>query len=113
MGSSCRHIRSRPITTSLVSWRRNSVARVRYEREGDVGVVVLDDPPLNLFGTELANDLMAALEEAEGDMPRALVVRAEGRVFTGGVNVEVFADLSREEGAQLFEEPLAKLVQKL
>jgi enoyl-CoA hydratase len=89
------------------------VPRVRYERDGDIGLVVLDDPPLNLFGTELTNDLMAALEEAEGDMPRALVVRAEGRVFTGGVNVEVFQDLSREEGATLFEEPLTKIVQKL
>jgi enoyl-CoA hydratase len=89
------------------------VPRVRYEREGDVGLVVLDDPPLNLFGAELTNDLMAALEEAEGDMPRALVVRAEGRVFTGGVNVEEFAGLSREEGATLFEEPLAKIVKKL
>jgi enoyl-CoA hydratase/carnithine racemase len=89
------------------------VPKVRYEREGDVGLVVIDDPPLNLFGMELTNDLMAALEEAEGDMARALVVRAEGRVFTGGVNVEVFADLSKEQGATLFEEPLAKIVQKL
>jgi enoyl-CoA hydratase/carnithine racemase len=89
------------------------VSKVRYEREGDVGFVVLHDPPLNLFGAELTNDLMAALEEAEGDMPRALVVRAEGRVFTGGVNVQEFAGLSREEGATLFEEPLAKIVKKL
>lgn len=87
--------------------------RARYERDGDVGIVVLDDPPLNLFGAELTNDLMAALEEAEGDMPRALLVRAEGRVFTGGVNVEVFQDLSQAEGAALFEEPLQKIVHKL
>ena len=89
------------------------MARVRYEREGDVGLVVLDDPPLNLFGAELTNDLMAALAEAEGDQPRALVVRAEGRVFTGGVNVQEFAGLSHEEGAKLFEEPLAKIVKRL
>src|SRR4051794_16907210 len=87
--------------------------KVRYERDGDVGLVVLDDPPLNLFGAELTNDLMAALEEAEGDLPRALVVRAEGRVFTGGVNVQEFEGLSREEGAALFEEPLEKIVHKL
>lgn len=87
--------------------------KVRYERDGDVGIVVLDDPPLNLFGAELTADLIAALESAEGDMPRALVVRAEGRVFTGGVNVQEFAGLSREEGAALFEEPLAKIVKKL
>jgi enoyl-CoA hydratase len=87
--------------------------KVRYERDGDIGHVVLDDPPLNLFGAELTNDLMAALEEAEGDAPRTLVVRAEGRVFTGGVNVQEFAGLDRERGAALFEEPLAKIVKKL
>jgi enoyl-CoA hydratase len=67
------------------------VARVRYERDGDIGAVVMDDPPLNLFGVELISDLVAAIEEAEGDMPRALLVRAEGKVFTGGVDVQVFA----------------------
>ena len=25
----------------------------RFERDGDLGVVVIDDPPLNLFGREL------------------------------------------------------------
>jgi enoyl-CoA hydratase/carnithine racemase len=75
-------------------------------------VVVLDDPPLNLFGAELTSDLVVALEEAEGDLPRALVVRAEGRVFTGGVDVQVFAGLSHEQGASLFED-LVKIVHKL
>ena len=86
--------------------------RVRYERDGDVGLVVLDDAPLNLFGAELTNDLVVALEEAEGDMPRALVIRAEGKVFTGGVDVQVFAGLTQEQGAALFED-LVKIVHKL
>ncbi|HEX4734633.1 MAG TPA: enoyl-CoA hydratase/isomerase family protein [Thermoleophilaceae bacterium] len=86
--------------------------RVRYERQGDVGLVVLDDPPLNLFGSELTGDLVAALDEAEGDMPRALVVRAEGRVFTGGVDVQEFAGLTHEQGAALFGD-LVKIVHKL
>jgi enoyl-CoA hydratase len=88
------------------------VPKVRYEREGEIGSVVLDDPPLNLFGDEMINDLVAALEEAEGDMPRALVVRADGRVFTGGVDVQVFAGLTHEQGASLFEE-LVRIVHKL
>src|SRR3954464_8040051 len=86
--------------------------KVRYEREGDVGLVVMAAPPLNLFGVELINDLVAALEEAEGDGARALVVRAEGRVFTGGVDVQEFAGLTHEQGAALFED-LVKIVHKL
>ena len=96
-----RRIRQPADHDELASSRRSSVPKVRYERDGDVGLVVLDDPPLNLFGAELTNDLVAALEEAEGDMPRALVVRAEGtRVHRRRRRAGV-ADLSREEGAAL------------
>ena len=90
--------------------------KVRYERDGNIGLVVLDDQPLNLFGQELTGDLVAALEEAEGEVAggdiRVLVIRAEGRVFTGGVDVQVFAGLSHEQGAALFED-LVRIVHKL
>jgi enoyl-CoA hydratase len=88
------------------------VSRARYERTGAIGSVVLDDPPLNLFGDELIEDLVAALGDAEADMPRALVVRADGKVFTGGVDVQVFAGRTHEEGAALFED-LVKIVHRL
>jgi enoyl-CoA hydratase len=88
------------------------MARARYERDGDVGIVVVDDQPLNLFTIELTNDLIAALEEAEGDMPRALVVRAEGKVFTGGVDVHVFDDKTPDQ-AQAFFDDLLKITHKL
>jgi enoyl-CoA hydratase len=87
-------------------------SRVRYEREENVGLVVIDDQPLNLFTAELTNDLIAALEEAEGDMPRALVVRAEGKVFTGGVDVHVFDDKTPDQ-AQAFFDDLLKITHKL
>ncbi|MDQ6915818.1 MAG: enoyl-CoA hydratase/isomerase family protein [Actinomycetota bacterium] len=70
--------------------------RVRYERDGDVGIVTLADPPLNLFGRDLTTDLVAALDSAEADAPRALVVRAEGEVFTGGADVNMFVGLTGE-----------------
>jgi enoyl-CoA hydratase len=73
------------------------MARVRLEREGDVGIVVLDDPPLNLFGQELARELSDALDQVAADPPRALVVRAEGEVFTGGADVNVFHGMTPEQ----------------
>ena len=88
------------------------VASVDYSREGAVGIVTIDSPPLNLFGAEVINDLIAALEEAEGDMIRALLVRAEGRVFTGGVDVHVFHGRSPEQAEAMFRE-LIGIVHKL
>jgi enoyl-CoA hydratase len=70
--------------------------RARFEREGNVGVIVIDDPPLNLFGSELSAALVGALGEAESSGVRALVIRAEGNVFTGGADVNVFDGLTPE-----------------
>ncbi len=75
--------------------------KVRCEREGDVAVVTLADPPLNLFGRDLLADMHAALDEAAASAARALVVRAEGNVFTGGADVKMFEGLT---GAQVREE---------
>ncbi len=87
-------------------------SRVRYDRDGDVGLITIADPPLNLFGYELANELLAALEEAEGYMIRALVVRADGEVFTGGVDVNVFAGKTPEQ-AQMFFRDLLTITHKV
>jgi enoyl-CoA hydratase/carnithine racemase len=85
---------------------------VKLEHEGDVGFVTLAHPPLNLFDADLMNDLAATLEEAEGEGFRALVVRAEGDVFTGGVDVHVFDDKTPEQAAALFRD-LVAIVHKL
>jgi enoyl-CoA hydratase/carnithine racemase len=76
------------------------VARARLERDGDLGVVVIDDQPLNLFGQEMVNDVVAALDEAEGAGLRALMVRAEGNLFTGGADVNVFHGLSEDQARE-------------
>jgi enoyl-CoA hydratase len=75
--------------------------RVRFERHEAVGHIVLDDPPLNLFGVAVLDDLEAALEEARTSPLRALLVRAEGRVFTGGVDVNIFDGLSPDDAEAL------------
>jgi enoyl-CoA hydratase/carnithine racemase len=88
------------------------VPKAQYQRDGDIGHVVLADPPLNLFGDQMITDLVAAIEEAAADSIRALVVRGEGKVFTGGVDVQVFAGKTHEQGATLFED-LVKIVHRL
>jgi enoyl-CoA hydratase len=68
--------------------------RLRVERDGPVAVLTLDHPPMNLFSRELVEELERALDELEGSGARALLIRAEGRVFTAGVDVHVFEGLS-------------------
>ena len=52
--------------------------------------MVLEDPPLNLYREETQQTLETCLTEVENSDARALVWRAEGKVFTGGVDVNLF-----------------------
>jgi enoyl-CoA hydratase len=65
----------------------------RYVTDGDVGEIVLSNPPLNLFDATLMRELRESVDAAAAAAPRALLVRAEGKVFTAGVDVHVFEGL--------------------
>jgi len=68
--------------------------RARVEFMGEPGrqwaEVVLDAPPLNLFDDALVRDLSAAVDTLPGLDIRAVLVRAEGKVFCAGVDVKEF-----------------------
>ena len=71
--------------------------KIRFEVDGNVGVITLDSPPMNLFDTEVVEGLESALDEAARSAARALIVRAEGQVFTAGVDVHVFDGLTSSD----------------
>jgi enoyl-CoA hydratase/carnithine racemase len=73
------------------------MAKAQFKLDGELGEIVLADPPLNLFGLELARDLASATAEARDSAARAIFVRAEGDNFSAGANVEIF--LGRDEAA--------------
>ena len=66
---------------------------VRIERDGGVASIVLDSGPLNLFGEATFDALIACLDEIESSDARALVWRAEGEIFSGGVDVNFFQQI--------------------
>ncbi len=77
----------------------------RLERDGDLAILVIDHPPLNLFDAQMVSDILTAFDEANGC--RALLVRAEGKYFTGGVDVHEFSGLSEQDASELTARLLA------
>jgi enoyl-CoA hydratase/carnithine racemase len=75
-----------------------------FRLEGGVGEIVIADPPLNLFGLELARDLTGAVREASDSAARAILVHAEGDNFSAGANVEIFLDRDEAAAQALIEE---------
>ena len=78
-----------------------SAPPVRVERDGDVAVVVLDNPPLNLFTPAVFQALDAAVAQLveltdpqRPDRARAVLFEARGKVVSGGVDVTFFRDIA-------------------
>jgi enoyl-CoA hydratase/carnithine racemase len=80
------------------------MAKSTFEQSGAVGEIVIADPPLNLFGLDLARDVAAAAEQARDSDARAILVRAEGDNFSAGANVEMFLDRDEASARELIEE---------
>ncbi|TKJ16801.1 enoyl-CoA hydratase/isomerase family protein [Blastococcus sp. CCUG 61487] len=86
----------------------------RIERDGDVAVVVLDNPPLNLFDPPVFNalenvaaELVALTDPADPGRARAVLFEARGKVVSGGVDVSFFRDIAEgpepvRQGADLW-----------
>jgi enoyl-CoA hydratase len=79
---------------------------VRVERDGILAVLTFASPPLNLFDQAMFDGFRAALDEVEESDARGLLLRAEGRAVSGGVDVHVFDELSVEDAATLWTELL-------
>jgi enoyl-CoA hydratase/carnithine racemase len=78
------------------------MSKVRFETSDAVGLITLANPPLNLFDLDLIDDLRAAVNQAQQHPLRALIVRAEGKNFSGGANVAIFKDKTTEEARERF-----------
>jgi enoyl-CoA hydratase/carnithine racemase len=76
------------------------------ERDGALAVLTLDHPPLNLFDSEMIEALASLTEELAAEPPRGLLIRAEGRVVSGGVNVNIFHGLSPADAATMWHRVL-------
>jgi enoyl-CoA hydratase len=82
---------------------------VRVEREEGLSVLTLDSPPLNLFDQAMIDGIEAAIETVAAEPPRALLIRAEGRAVSGGVDVHIFDGLSPAEGSALWDRLLGMI----
>ena len=90
--------------------RERAREAVRVQREADgLAVLTLDSPPLNLFDQRMIDALQAAIADVAAEPPRALLIRAEGRAVSGGVDVHVFDGLTPEQGSALWDELLGMI----
>jgi enoyl-CoA hydratase len=83
---------------------------VRLETEGPLAVLTFDSPPLTLFDDAVFDGFRTAIDQVARDQPRGLLIRAEGKVVSGGVDVgKVFDGMSAQRGGALWDELLESI----
>jgi len=63
---------------------------VSYQLEGDVGVIRLNNPPVNALSHTLRTGIQEAVAKAQDDASLALVLICEGRTFIAGADISEF-----------------------
>ncbi|MGA9868897.1 MAG: 3-hydroxyacyl-CoA dehydrogenase NAD-binding domain-containing protein [Acetobacteraceae bacterium] len=64
---------------------------VRLDRDGDIGVITVDYPPVNALGPGVAEGIIEALRKGEADPAvRAMVLIGAGRSFIAGADIRGF-----------------------
>ncbi|HWI26400.1 MAG TPA: enoyl-CoA hydratase/isomerase family protein, partial [Stellaceae bacterium] len=64
---------------------------VRYEQRGAVGIVTVDNPPVNALSKAVRQGLLDAVAEALGAQAvKAIVVIGAGRTFIAGADIKEF-----------------------
>jgi 3-hydroxyacyl-CoA dehydrogenase len=74
-----------------------SEQRVRLERDGDVGVIVIDNPPINASSTAVRSGMLQAVREVQADISlRASVLIGAGKTFIAGSDIREFGQTLAE-----------------
>ncbi|MGR2737057.1 enoyl-CoA hydratase/isomerase family protein [Billgrantia sp. Q4P2] len=64
---------------------------VAYQRHDDIGVIVIDNPPVNALGQAVRQGLVEAVTQGNEDpQARVLVLVARGRTFIAGADIREF-----------------------
>lgn len=87
--------------------------RIHTDAGAEVAVLTFDDGGLNLFDRAMFDALTADLDALSAEPPRAVLLRAEGKVNSAGVDVHVFDGLTDEQGAELWRTLFAELIHQI
>ncbi len=69
---------------------------VRYELVNEIGVITIDNPPVNALSQAVREGLKNAIEGAKFDSSKALLILCTGRTFIAGADISEFGQLPKE-----------------
>ncbi len=71
---------------------------VNYARQGDIGVITINNPPVNALSPGVPEGIMASIDAAEKDPEvKAVVLIGGGRTFIAGADIKEFGKVTSGE----------------
>ena len=87
-----------------------TVVRSATASGAELATLTFDHGPLNLFDQAMFDSLSANVAELVANPPRAVLLRAEGKVNSAGVDVHLFQGLTEQQGADLWRTLFTQII---
>ena len=71
---------------------------VSYQLEGNIGVISVNNPPVNALAQAVREGILNALKLSQQDSSEAVVLHCEGRTFIAGADITEFGKPPKEPG---------------
>ncbi len=71
---------------------------VSYSKQGKIGVISVDNPPVNALAQRVREGILDAIRKAQKDKSEAVVLCCEGRTFIAGADITEFGKPPMEPG---------------
>ncbi|MFZ2177805.1 MAG: enoyl-CoA hydratase/isomerase family protein [Rhodococcus sp. (in: high G+C Gram-positive bacteria)] len=101
------------MTDPATSPHPTRLERIRSEHGAEIAVLTFAHGPLNLFDQAMFDAVTADVAALTINPPRAVLLRAEGKVVSAGVDVHLFDGLTAEQGAELWQQLFAEICHPL
>jgi 3-hydroxyacyl-CoA dehydrogenase len=85
---------------------------VNYARQGEIGVITINNPPVNALSPGVPEGIMAGIEAAQKDPEvRAIVVIGGGRTFIAGADIKEFGKVTSGEKPRFTLNPVLEKIE--
>jgi 3-hydroxyacyl-CoA dehydrogenase len=75
---------------------------VQYSKDGDVGVITINNPPVNALSAGVPQGIEAAIAEIEKDSSvKAAVLIGGGKTFIAGADINMFVQMTSGKGGRI------------
>jgi enoyl-CoA hydratase len=69
-------------------------------QEGDITILTINNPPMNVLCSALLKELDAALDTVKGDASKAIILTGEGKAFVAGADIKEMMDMGASQAKE-------------